>query len=244
MIKKLTITVLGIGLLLAIWQLQAQAAVENAQDHENVHQPAQKPATLAPATLAPAIQDALILQGWEYLRSLKEPVQVSNGIVVSGASLAQFLLESQIPVVWGNDGICGGGSCSQLYCGQDASCSYEDGQPGIDPIYLNPDIQTQDIGKMERLVGELGHEIFHRTRPFGTGTITRFEEYWAFFVGTQLVKAGFPKFDGADPMNPDQLEHWFYINGLHGYLRLPAYPGGGGSQVNQASNVGQDLGSE
>lgn len=240
MLNKLTITVLGLLLAgLAVWQFQAQASGQEpttaqvGKSIENNHL----------STQTPAIQDALILEGWTTLRSLKEPVQLGDGMVVSGESLAQFLLESQIPVVWGHDGICGGGSCSKLYCGQDGSCSYEDGQPGIDPIYVNPNIRTQEVGKMQRLVGELAHEIYHRMRPFGTGTITQVEEYWAFYVGAQVSKVGFPKFDGIDPMNPDQLEHWFYVNGLPGYLRLPAYPGGA-AQVAQAAKIGQAAGSE
>jgi len=239
MVNKLTITVLGLGSLLiglVVWQFQVQAGVgvstttENGMEHKNSNEPAQ----------TPAIQDALILEGWNTLRGLQDPIQVGNGVVLSGEALAQFLLDNQIPVVWGSEAICGGSSCSRLYCGQDGKCSYEDGQPGIDPIYLNPAIHAQSVGMRDRLMGELAHEAFHRMRPFSAGTITQLEEYWAFYVNTQLVKASFPKFDNVDPMDPEQLEHWFYVNGLHGYLHLAPYPGGAAQaprveQVSQAS---------
>jgi len=65
---------------------------------------------------SPVIQDELILAGWNALRSMMEPVQLANGVVLSGEILAQFLVESQIPVVWGSDEIRGGSSCSKQYC--------------------------------------------------------------------------------------------------------------------------------
>ena len=100
---------------------------------------------ISQAAQSPAIQDELILAGWNTLRSMKEPVQLGDGGVVSGEELAQFLVESQIPVVWGSDAICGGSSCSKQYCTLDGNCSFEDGQPGIDPIYINPSVRSQSL---------------------------------------------------------------------------------------------------
>jgi hypothetical protein len=174
---------------------------------------------------SPAIQDELILAGWDALHSMTEPVQLADGMVVSGESLAQFLVESQIPVVWGSEAICGGSSCSKQYCTLDGDCSFEDGQPGIDPIYLNNAIRSQSTGMIERLARELGHEAFHRMQVFGSGKITQIEEYWAFYLDTQLVKADYPSFDGVDPQNPQQLAGWFTNRSMPGYLRLDPYPG-------------------
>lgn len=224
MVNKLTITVLGLGFALgalATWQSGTQAGEQGAvevqvgQSVENGNPPAE----------TPAIQEALILQGWDLLRSKKELIQVGDGMVLSGESLAMYLVENQIPVVWGSEAICGGSSCSRMYCGPDGNCSYEDGQPGIDPIYLNPAIRTQGVGMMERLAGELAHEAYHRMLPFGSEKISQLEEYWAFYVGTQVSQAGWPKFTGVDPQNPTQLQNWFYAHGLNGYLKLAPYPG-------------------
>ncbi len=40
------------------------------------------------------------------------------------------------------------------------------------------------------------------------------------------------KFDNINPMDPDQLYRWFYLNGMHGYLSLPAYPGSAAEGAN------------
>jgi len=172
-----------------------------------------------PANETPAIQDSLILEGWNALRNLKNPIPMGDGEALSGEKLAQFLLEQQIPVVWGSDTICSGSSCSQLYCSSDGRCSYEDGNPGIDPIYLNPAIQTQTSGQKSRLARDLAHEIYHRTRPFGNGMTSHIEEFWAFYLEAKLTKSSWPKFDGIDPQDPQQLEQWFKDHGLQGYLQ-------------------------
>jgi hypothetical protein len=192
--------------------------------------------------VSPVIQDEVILEGWNNLRSLNESIEV-NGVLLSGESLSQFVVDNQIPVVWGSDEICGGASCSRLYCGPDGNCSYEDGRPGIDPIYLNPAISTQNVGKMDRLVSELAHEIYHRMRPFGAGTITQIEEFWAFYVGAQVVNSNWPEFDGVDPQDPEQLQNWFYTHSLNGYLKLTSYPGGV-APSSKASPVSRTLASE
>jgi hypothetical protein len=191
------------------------------------HQPAQASAeTNAPVESQASInQDAYILDGMSYLGSLADPIQLPNGDFVSGAALVQFIIASHIPVVWGSDEICGGGSCSLMYCSAGGECSYEDGQPGIDPIYLNPSIKSQSVGMLERLANDLAHEAFHRMRYFGSVKISQYEEYWAFYVGSQVVNADWPKFNGIDPKDPQQLASWFTMHAMPGYLHLPAYPG-------------------
>lgn len=188
----------------------------------------------------PAIEDAEIQGGWEYLRGLQDPIGLPDGTQTSGQKLAQFLLEEQIPVVWGSDAICGGSSCSRMYCGPDGHCSYEDGQPGIDPIYLNSGIASQGEDITVRLARELGHEAFHRMQFFGKTRITQVEEFWAFYLDTQLAKADWPRFEECDPQDPEQLQGWFYAHGMHGYLQLAPYPGSA-AQASQDAQAGQAL---
>jgi len=165
------------------------------------------------------------------LYSLQEPVSLWNGEVVTGKDLAQFLLDAQIPVVWGSDDICGGSSCSRQYCSMDGDCSFENGQPGIDPIYINSGVRDQTTDRAARLVDELAHEIFHRTQPFGTGPDTQLEEFWAYYVGTQVSGGSWPVFTGTDPLDPQQLQRWFSYPGMQGYLNLDAYPAGMAHEV-------------
>lgn len=213
----------------------AQAAVE-----------ADPAAAIQAEAQSPAIQDEMILAGWNQLHAMKETFQVADGIVLNGEALAQFLLESQIPVVWDSEGLCGGSSCSRQFCTLDGDCSFEDGQPGIDPIYLNDAIRLQSSGAMERLVRELGHEAFHRMRVFGLGKITQIEEFWAFNLDTQLVKADYPDFNGVDPQDPEQLAGWFTSHRMMGYLRLDPYPGVKGQvvKVEQSAQAGESIAQE
>lgn len=171
------------------------------------------------------VQDPLIQEGLNNLYSHQESIQLPNGGTITGKALAEFIVSNQIPVVWGSEDICGGGSCSIQYCRPDGHCSYEDGEPGIDPIYINPSIQNQSVGKLERLTQELAHEAFHRMQYFGEEHDSLFEEYWAFYVGAQSVQANWPNFEGVDPQDPKQLQRWFTVHGMMGYLYLPLYPG-------------------
>ena len=112
-----------------------------------------------------------------------------------------------------------------MYCSADGDCSYDNGKPGIDPIYLNPSIKEQGSGRIDRLASELAHEAFHRMRYFGNTNISQLEEFWAFYIGAQIARDSWLKFDNIDTQDPEQLQRWFYLNGMQGYLRLPAYPG-------------------
>jgi len=201
--------ILGSALMgIAHWQLSSFG-----------HQPAQASAAVE------TIQDPLIMDGLNHLNKHTDAIHLPNGDSLSGTDLAQFLIDSHIPVIWGSDEICGGGSCSLMYCSSDGDCSYEDGQPGIDPIYINPSIKGQSIGMIDRLASELAHEAFHRMRYFGNAKISQLEEYWAFYIGAQIARDSWLKFDNINTLDPDQLQRWFYLNGMQGYLSLPPYPG-------------------
>jgi hypothetical protein len=200
--------------------------------------PAGKQAQAASTEQGTPIQDPLIQEGWNNLRSRQEPIQLPNGDVINGQLLADFIFTNQIPVVWGSEDICRGSSCSILYCYSDGNCSYENGQSGVAPIYLNPAIHTQGVGKMARLTQELAHEAFHRMQYFGLKSDSLLEEYWAFYVGAQMVQADWPNFDGVDPQNPEQLRRWFKNHALNGYLKLPLYPGDSAPDL-QKTNTNQ-----
>lgn len=231
---RLKVTVLGILLLgLAGCQMlsdgvdQVQAAVETEAGTENYQ-----------TEQVPAIQDAEILQGLEYLQGLDDPIRLPDGSLTSGQELAQFLVQQQIPVVWDYDDICHGTSCSQQFCTLDGGeCSYENGTPGANPIYLNTGIRAQSSGMIERLARELGHEAFHRKQHFGSGMITQIEEYTAFYLDTQLVKADYPDFNGVDPQDPAQLAGWFATHRMSGYLKFEPYPGVKGQVVQVEQGV-------
>jgi hypothetical protein len=193
------------------------------------------------------IQDPVILEGWNYLHTLEDPIALWDGKTLTGKALAEFIKDSQIPVVWGNAAICEGGSCSRLYCHPDGACNYEDGNPGIDPIYLNAGIRNQTNQQVVRAAAELAHEAFHRMRPFGQGKATQLEEYWAFYIGAQISKDAWPDFQGYDPMDKNQLEQWFTYHTMTGYLKLDAYPAGfqhlaGKSTVETSTIVNQAQG--
>jgi len=187
-------------------------------------------------------QDDLLMQGWNYLDTLDDPISLWNGRTLTGKDLAQFVKQNRIPVVWGSADICNGSSCSKLYCSMDGQCEYEDGQAGVDPIYINAGARDQLAGQKARIAAEIAHEGFHRMRLFGKVKATQIEEYWAFYIDAQISKASWPKFNGVEPMDESQLEHWFSMHMMRGYLKLDAYPAGfnyqsSGIKQNESSNL-------
>jgi len=173
----------------------------------------------AAASMEPNIQDPMLLEAWVRLYNHQEPIQLWDGSTLTGRELAQYLLAHAIPVVWDTGNICKNASCSIRYCTPDA-CGYEDGKPGVDPIYILP-TKSAD---MQSLIGTLAHEIFHRTQPFGAVEDTRFEEYWAFLIGAKISKAVWLKFGAYDPLDPGHLNLWIKDNGLDAYFELQEYP--------------------
>ena len=153
----------------------------------------------------------------------QEPIQLWDGSTLTGRDLAQYLLDRAIPVVWDTGRACAGGNCSVRYCDGDA-CSFDDRlHPGVKPIYLAP-ITEPHGANMQFLVGTLAHEIFHRTQPFGAVKDTKFEEYYAFWIGAQIGKNGAPKLGGIDPLISGELYVWLLKNRTDFYYALPEYP--------------------
>jgi len=181
---------------------------------------AQLPPDLSvPAVLPPGIQDPSLLEAWIHVNEQQADIQLWQGATVSGHGLAQYLLEQTIPVVWDEENVCGSSSCSVLHCAAEV-CTYDDDQPGADPIY----VASSERGDMQGLITILAHETFHRTQPFGLVHSTRFEEYWAFFIGARLSRSDWPDFGANDPLDPNHLALWFVQTGMSSYLEYPEYP--------------------
>jgi hypothetical protein len=179
---------------------------------------------VVPALLPAGIEDPMLLEAWVRLYNHTEAVALWDGSTLTGRALAEFAVVHGLPVVWDTRGVCGGGSCSQAFClhGKDI-CDYDDGQPGVDPIYIKPMAQPFGSG-MQDLVSTLAHEIYHRTQPFGAVHDTRFEEYWAYFVGEKISGAKVIDFGVYDPRDAGHLNLWIKENRLDGYFTLPEYP--------------------
>ena len=177
------------------------------------------PELVIPAALPAGLEDPLLIEAWVRLYNHPEPFVLWDGTPLTGRALAEFLLDQAIPFVWDVQGRCGNASCSFQYCASDA-CTYEDGQPGVNPIYIFP----AQAGDMPTLVSTLAHESFHRMQLFGPVHDTRFEEFWACKVSAAFnAQSGF-KFDGYDPMVSGYLLLWIRDNGLTPYYDLPDYP--------------------
>jgi len=182
-------------------------------------------AELPASSLQPAtIQDPVLLEAWTILDNQAEPVQLWDGRILSGHDLAQFALDNAIPVVWGSQEICNGNSCSLKYCRGEV-CSFEDGQPGIDPIYISPGNPIEEEASMDDLVDTLAHEIYHRTQPHGSVNDTLYEEYTAYYLGERLAGTSHKIFEGFNPLRPACLAKWFDENYLlERYQHFKAYP--------------------
>ncbi len=183
--------------------------------------------------LPAAISDPLLLAAWLRIYQQQALIQPSGAAAVSGRRLAQFARQQAIPVVWDTAQVCKGGSCSVLHCGGER-CTYDDGRPGVDPIYIAP----SERADLQALTRTLAHEIFHRMQPFGPVRTTRYEEYWAFRVGTDVAQASWPRFDGFDPLDPLFLTLWIQVNRLGYYLQLPEYPAAVAAQVVRTAGGG------
>ena len=178
-----------------------------------------EPDLVVPQILPATIDDSDMLEAWIRLYNHQEPIQLWDGSTTTGRELAQYLVDQGIPVRWDVENVCHG-SCSARYCRLDQTCSYEDGQPGVEPILVH----VLYAGDVPSLVLILAHEIFHRTQPFGPVKDTRFEEYWAFRLEAQITPAGAMNFSGFNPLAPAELDGWLHANQLDGYMALPQYP--------------------
>jgi hypothetical protein len=176
---------------------------------------------IIPPALPAGLEDPILLEAWVRLYNHSEPIELWDGTLMSGRVLAQALVDQAIPLVWDVQGVCRNGSCSRQFCAED-TCGYEDGQPGVDPIYIYPPHAAQ----MDTLVATLAHESFHRLQPFGPVHDSRFEEFWACRLSAAFDPHSGFQFDGYDPLVAGYLVLWIRDNGLAPYYALPDYPAG------------------
>jgi hypothetical protein len=203
----------------AVWGIQAlQRPASQSMATALSHLPRD---LTVPTKLPAGLDDPTLLEAWVRLYNETAPVALWPGKTVSGRELAEFLREAGIPLVWDAPGACTNASCSRQFC-RGAVCTFDDGQPGTDPIYIYPPHAAQ----MPTLVATLAHEAFHRLQPFGPVHDSIYEEFWACRLSAAFdPDTGF-KFDGYDPLVSGWLPLWVRDNNLTPYFALPGYPEG------------------
>ena len=176
---------------------------------------------LIPAT----ISDKLLRDSWIYLYQQQDPIHLWDGNTITGRQLAQFIINESIPIVWDEKNICQNISCVFQYC-VSGICTFDDGQPGTDPIYIDPSIKTREPGQEIIIARTIAHEIFHRMQYYGQVKVTLYEEFTAYYVSTMITKFTEIKFKGYDPLNLICLKRWFRDHNLTKYLIFDSYPVG------------------
>lgn len=190
-----------------------------------------------PDRLPTTIEDPHLLAAWVYLYNQNEPITIQDGATLTGRRLAEMVIERGIPVLWGSDAVCSGNSCSERFSCQDIACVASYTGEEIDPIYISQRFQDTQAFTLARLAGSLAHELYHYTRPFGPVESSLYEEYYAFYVGTQVEKADWAVFTGYQPLKLACLMQWFRVHGRTEYFGIPAYPFTLTAQTDQTSEL-------
>jgi hypothetical protein len=178
-----------------------------------------------PDRLPRKIEDPFLLSAWIYLYNQTEPIQVQDNIVLSGRSLAEYLLKNNLEVSWGSDEICNGNSCSRRPACLAADCvEYYTRRRKMNPIYIAQRYRQESPEMLVVLAGSLAHEAYHHHWYFGPLDTTLFEEYWAYKVGAQIRQDGWGAFDHYDPTNASCLQAWHKDQGVQGYYTVEPYP--------------------
>jgi hypothetical protein len=189
------------------------------------------------SSLPTTIQDPQLLQAWTTLNSLTETVQLPGGVTLTGHDLAQYIFEHNVPVVWDDENVCSGSSCSLRLCAGD-TCSYGDVQSGIEPIHIRISLRANVENQMTDLVEVIAHETYHHMLPFGQVHDTLYEEYWAFEIGVQISKSGWITDTCTNPLQTNCLKGWFEEHNLmYAYSEFQAYPS---SVADTVDTTGQD----
>lgn len=162
--------------------------------------------TAIPVQLPTTINDPQLLAALIYLTNLDNPITVWDGSVWTGRSLAQFVLDNNIPVNWSSPEICQFSCIIRPIC-EDAGCARANEMDY--PIYIDPALKTSSI---QKIAGSLAHEIFHHTEPFGKVRSTLYEEYWAFKIGDSLSNGSWTPLVEGDEFKPVCLKQWFFNN--------------------------------
>jgi len=177
-----------------------------------------------PEQLPSEIKDPILLAAWVVLYNHIEPVRLYAGMTLNGRSLAEFAREKNIPVLWGSDEICNGSSCARRITCASLACLQEYQEQPIQPIYVKAQLKEPGEKQLSYLVKVLAHEIYHQTLPFGPVKTSLYEEFYAFYIGTQISKAGWMKFEDYDPLKAVCLKRWFVVYTPKAYQDLDLYP--------------------
>jgi len=181
--------------------------------------------TQIPDRLPKKIKDPFLLSAWIYLYNQTAPVRVQDNILLTGRSLAEYLLKNNVEVSWGSDEICNGNSCSRRPACLDADCTeYYIRRRKMNPIFIARRYRQESPEMLVMLAGSLAHEVYHHHWYFGPLDTTLFEEYWAYQVGARIRQDGWGAFDSYDPYNADCLQAWHQEQGVKGYFTVDTYP--------------------
>jgi hypothetical protein len=168
-------------------------------------------------------QSVQLSMALDYLKDHEDPIRLWYGNTITGNELYQFVQEHNIPILWGSEDICGGGSCSKIYCRNDFCTPFPENS-AENPIFIQPSLQ-EDITRMDELVDTLAHEIFHYTQPFGNVETTLFEEYMANYIGAAIAEKNMENFTKYNPMQPNCLVKYFIDqHTYYAYSKLEGYP--------------------
>jgi hypothetical protein len=180
--------------------------------------------TEVPAKLPKNITDPMLLAAWVFLYNQTDAIAIHDHIVVSGRSLAEYALKINIEVLWGSDEICNGNSCSLRPRCPDAACVADYKRNKYNPLYISQRYNETTPEMLVKLAGSLAHELYHYQWPFGPVETTLYEEYWAYYIGSQIRQDGWGDFSSYNPYNAACLKNWFTDRGVKGYYTVQVYP--------------------
>ena len=192
---------------------------------------------IIPEILPITIEDPYLLTAWIYLYNQTESISVPDHLNLSGRSLAETVIEQNIPIQWGDDTICNGNSCAKRYICQDIECAANYQADKVYPIYVSQRYQDREKTTLARLAGSLAHELYHYQLPFGPVDTSLYEEYWAYYVGAQIEQAKWAIFDRYNPNSSACLKAWFRSHGQTGYFGADEYPMTLQAEVDRTSEI-------
>jgi hypothetical protein len=176
------------------------------------------------------ITDPTLLKAWEYLYNQDQPFQMWDGSTMSGQKIAQTVLDHDIVITWDPRHICGYYACSPRIAWDIAPVKWLN-----IPIYISPDLKDPSDANIEFLAGLIAHELYHHSLPFGSVADTLFEEYWAYFIQSQVAIKAWAEEVHHDSLNPICLRQWFEEHRYFNYLNENPYPKAVASLVNQST---------
>ena len=181
-------------------------------------------ALAAPDNQPASIQDPLLQEAWTRLNEHTEQVKLWDWRSLSGHDLAQFVVQNAIPIQWDTGNVCNGNSCSVRYR-LDGIWGYDDGQPGVEPIYIDASVIKLVDGRMGLIIEFMAHEIYHRIQPYGMTSDSLYEEFSAYYISTHISGSSSANSEAYDPRKPGCLTRWFIDNNImYGYVGMDLYP--------------------